>query len=216
MNTRNIRLATLLVMAIALSLATAPDTRAQVGKNTGVLNPNTATAAALAGLPGVNPDLAGRIVAGRPYPDMDALDKTLASGLSAEQRKALYARLFLPINLNTASVASIRMVPGVGRRMTWEFQEYRPYRGIAEFRREIGKYVDDAEVARLEQYVFVPMDANKAGDAALMTIPGLTDALLKALKQARPFADIDDFRAKIGKHASEPEASRLARYVTVN
>ena len=59
------------------------------------------------------------------------------------------------------------MVPGVGRRMSREFREYRPYRGMAEFRREIGKYVDDAEVARLEQYVFVPIKLNRASDRAL-------------------------------------------------
>jgi hypothetical protein len=37
--------------------------------------------------------------------------------------------------------------------MLREFKEYRPYRGIEQFRREIGKYVNAAEVARLERYV---------------------------------------------------------------
>jgi hypothetical protein len=39
--------------------------------------------------------------------------------------------------------------------MRHEFEEYRPYRDLAQFRREIGKYVDDAEVARLEKYVTI-------------------------------------------------------------
>jgi hypothetical protein len=39
--------------------------------------------------------------------------------------------------------------------MQHEFEEYRPYRGIEQFRREIGKYVDSAEVARLERYVTI-------------------------------------------------------------
>jgi hypothetical protein len=39
--------------------------------------------------------------------------------------------------------------------MRHEFEEYRPYSDIARFRREIGKYVDNAEVARLEQYVTI-------------------------------------------------------------
>ena len=34
-----------------------------------------------------------------------------------------------------------------------EFEEYRPYTNIEQFRREMGKYWDAAEVARLEQYV---------------------------------------------------------------
>jgi hypothetical protein len=38
-------------------------------------------------------------------------------------------------------------------RMAHEFEEYRPYTSLEQFRREIGKYVDAAEVARLESYV---------------------------------------------------------------
>ena len=47
----------------------------------------------------------------------------------------------------------IELIPGVGGRMRHEFEEYRPYTSIEQFRREIGKYVDDDEVARLERYV---------------------------------------------------------------
>ncbi|MEP6551033.1 MAG: hypothetical protein ABJB95_07610 [Gemmatimonadales bacterium] len=34
-------------------------------------------------------------------------------------------------------------------------EQYRPYTSIEQFRREIGKYVDKAEVARLEQYIVI-------------------------------------------------------------
>jgi hypothetical protein len=34
-----------------------------------------------------------------------------------------------------------------------EFDEYRPYRAMAQFERETGKYVDDGEVARMARYV---------------------------------------------------------------
>ena len=37
--------------------------------------------------------------------------------------------------------------------MAHEFQEYRPYKSMQQFRREIGKYVDAEEIARLEMYV---------------------------------------------------------------
>ena len=40
-----------------------------------------------------------------------------------------------------------------GRGMLREFKEYRPYKNIEQFRKEIGKYVDKKEVARLEKYV---------------------------------------------------------------
>ena len=37
--------------------------------------------------------------------------------------------------------------------MAHEFEEYRPYTSMEQFRREIGKYVNEDEVARLERYV---------------------------------------------------------------
>ena len=61
--------------------------------------------------------------------------------------------VFVPINLNTASDEDILSIPGVGQRMLREFKEYRPYQNIEKFRREIGKYVNAKEVARLERYV---------------------------------------------------------------
>jgi DNA uptake protein ComE-like DNA-binding protein len=61
----------------------------------------------------------------------------------------------VPMNINTATDAQILAIPGVGPRMLREFKEYRPYTSIEQFRREIGKYVDKAEVARLEQYIVI-------------------------------------------------------------
>jgi hypothetical protein len=37
--------------------------------------------------------------------------------------------------------------------MRHEFEEYRPYSAMAQFQREMGKYVDDEEVARMSRYV---------------------------------------------------------------
>jgi DNA uptake protein ComE-like DNA-binding protein len=61
----------------------------------------------------------------------------------------------VPVNINTATDAQILAIPGVGPRMLKEFKEYRPWTSMAQFRREIGKYVDKAEVARLEQYITI-------------------------------------------------------------
>lgn len=61
----------------------------------------------------------------------------------------------VPVNINTATDAEILKIPGVGPRMLREFKEYRPWTSIEQFRREIGKYVDKAEVARLEQYIVI-------------------------------------------------------------
>jgi hypothetical protein len=61
--------------------------------------------------------------------------------------------VFVPVSLNGGSDEDILSIPGAGRRMVREFKEYRPYTNIEQFRKEIGKYVDKKEVARLEKYV---------------------------------------------------------------
>ena len=83
------------------------------------------------------------------------VDKVLAKSLSEKQRDSVYAAVFIPIDLNTATGDEILLIPGVGSRMRHEFEEYRPYTSIEQFRREIGKYVDKVEVARLEKYVAI-------------------------------------------------------------
>ena len=206
----------LYVTTIALlAVAYAEPTVAQVGSNMGAANPNRATEEELMALPHVDEALAAAIVAGRPYLSMTDLHSVVGGALDEEARGELYAQFFLPINLNTASREEILLVPGVGGRMAHEFEEYRPYIKIEQFRREIGKYVDDDEVARLEQYVFVPIDLNSASDEAIMSIPGMGPRMLHEFKEYRPYAKIEQFRREIGKYVDDAEVARLERYVTI-
>ena len=119
-----------------------------------MLDPNSATKEQLTAVPGMTAAAADALIAGRPYSDMVAVDKALAS-LGADARKTVYAKVWKPIDLNSAKGEEILLIPGVGPRMRHEFEEYRPYKNIEQFRREIGKYVDKTEVARLEQYVTI-------------------------------------------------------------
>ncbi len=121
--------------------------------NTGVMNANAATAEEIAGLPHMDEILAEVVVNNRPFVTIGELNHLLSSDLDDDQLEALYGRLFVPINLNDATRSDILLIPGIGGRMAHEFEEYRPYSTIEQFRREIGKYVDEEEVARLEQYV---------------------------------------------------------------
>jgi DNA uptake protein ComE-like DNA-binding protein len=121
-----------------------------------LVNANTATEAQIATVPGLAP-IAAQIVAKRPYASPTALDAALGAGnIPADTRKLLYQRIWVPMNLNTATPADIMLIPGMTPRMMNEFREYKPYRSIGQFRYEIGKYVSKQEVARLEAYVFVP------------------------------------------------------------
>lgn len=139
----------------AMTIGAATDTAATAAQAGGLLDPNSATREQIAGLPGMTPALADSVVARRPLGNMLAVDSVLGRSLSEEQRDTIYARMFTPVALNTASDAEILLIPGIGPRMLHEFKEYRPYDNVARFRREMGKYVDSTEVARLERYVKV-------------------------------------------------------------
>ena len=181
-----------------------------------LIEPNIATEQQLAALPHVDAALAKAIVDNRPFLSMADLNTLLSGSLTEDQLAELYAGMFLHVNLNAASEAEILLIPGVGPRMAHEFEEYRPYRSLEQFRREIGKYVNEQEVARLEQYVFIPLNLNTAGDADLMTIPGLGNRMLHEFKEYRPYRTIEQFRREIGKYVNEKEVARLERYVTLD
>jgi DNA uptake protein ComE-like DNA-binding protein len=120
----------------------------------GMLDPNAATKEQLASAPGMSAAAADALIAGRPFADMRAVDKALGSHVT--DRKTVYTRIWKPIDLNKATKDEMKLIPGVGDRMAREFEEYRPWTSVEQFRREIGKYVDKDEVARLEQYVSIP------------------------------------------------------------
>jgi DNA uptake protein ComE-like DNA-binding protein len=204
-----------LVLLAALALAPR-SALAQVGDNRdGVLNPNLASADEMATLPGLDHATAEAIVEARPHLGMLAFHRFLDEHLDAGDRAALYERLFVPLNLNDTSREEILLVPGVGERMAHEFEEYRPYVHLAEFHREIAKYVDDEEVARLAQYVFVPIDLNTASSEDILSIPGVGERMLHEFEEYRPYTSIEQFRREIGKYVDEGEVARLERYVTI-
>lgn len=125
----------------------------QLAHADGLLDANSATADELRALPHIGDALVETITANRPFETIGELNRLLSESLDDEQLDELYGKVFVPLRLNSASNADIRLIPGVGGRMAHEFEEYRPYESMEQFRREIGKYVDEDEVARLEQYV---------------------------------------------------------------
>jgi DNA uptake protein ComE-like DNA-binding protein len=205
-----------LATALILIVGVPASLDGQAGRRGDVLDANTASEKQLLSVSNLTPALVKGILQNRPFLSMTDLDAVVAPALSREQRTDVYRRLFVQINLNNASDAEILLVPGVGNRMLDEFKEYRPYKALAQFRREIGKYVDDKELARLEQYVFVPINLNTATDADILSIPGVGQRMLTEFKEYRPYKAMQQFRREIGKYVDDREVARLERYVTLN
>lgn len=120
---------------------------------------------------------------------------------------------FTLLNLNTASSDDFKSIPGVGDRMVREFEEYRPYISIAEFRREIGKYVDDDIVEAYEAYVYVPVDINDSDAETLKQLSGVDDSVAASLMDARPYDDNAAFLAELAQYISAEDLAVAPFYL---
>jgi len=191
-------------------------TQAQVGRSEGLVNPDLASEKELLAMPHMTATIVKSIMERRPFLKMTDLNALLVQYLKKEQLADLYGKMFVQINLNTATEEEILMIPGTGKRMLREFLEYRPYKTLAQFHKEIGKYVNDKELARLEQYVFVPIHLNTGSDEDILSIPGTGKRMLREFKEYRPYTNLEQFRKEIGKYVDKKEVARLERYVTLN
>lgn len=117
------------------------------------------------------------------------------------------------MNLNTTAEADFKIIPGVGDKMAHEFEEYRPYISIKQFKREIGKYVDEDEVERYLNYVFVPVELNTASKEDIMALPGVGKKMTHEFEEYRPYKNMEQFRKEIGKYVDDNELKRLERLV---
>jgi len=203
-------------VAFTLALLLAAPAVAQVGKSLGVVDANTIAEADLAKLPGMTPAIAKAVVAARPFDSIVAFNTfLLGQKLTQEQANELYKSAFIHINLNTATGEEILLVPGAGKRMAREFAEYRPWKSYAQFEKEIGKYVDAKEVARLAQYTFIPVNLNTATDDDIISIPGAGRRMVREFKEYRPWKAQAQFEKEIGKYVDAKEVKRLWRYVVI-
>jgi DNA uptake protein ComE-like DNA-binding protein len=175
---------------------------------TGVLNANLATEEELSGI-GLPAEIVTQIVEKRPFLDMAQFEAVLGS----EGKEELYKKIFVPLNLNTTAEKDFKIIPGVGDRMAHEFEEYRPYTSVAQFKKEIGKYVDETEVARYLHYVFVPVELNTASEADIKALPGVGDRMAHEFEEYRPYKNMAQFRKEISKYVDDKELSRLERLV---
>ena len=118
------------------------------------------------------------------------------------------------LNLNTASGNDfLAQIPGLGNKMVHEFEEYRPYKSVQQFRREMGKYVPAEKIAEYEKYVYVPIAENDSDAATLQQIPGLDATEAEALVAGRPYASREAFLTKLAGKVSAEELAVAKTYL---
>jgi radical SAM superfamily enzyme with C-terminal helix-hairpin-helix motif len=184
-------------------------------------------------IPGITDDIAAELIAVRPYNDYATFLTKLATVLTPEQveyaknyldgydmsaeatpaatlEATAVAQTFTLFDLNTATSEQLLTIPDFSNRMVREFMEYRPYISILQFRKEIGKYVDEAQVAAWEKYVYVPVQIDASDVETLKQIPGVTDEIAAELIAARPYSTSEAFLTKLAT-ALTPEQVEYAK-----
>src|SRR5262245_37002541 len=96
----------------AADSAAPPSAAAPAPATEAFLNPDVATREELMTVPGVDAALADALIAGRPYTDMTKVDAVIGNKLTDEQKDVFYARVWKPLDLNSATEAEILLIPG--------------------------------------------------------------------------------------------------------
>jgi protocatechuate 3,4-dioxygenase beta subunit len=151
-----------------------------------------------------------------PVVDFSASDNSLNSTAADDDLVTpVLIQPFTLFNLNTMTREQILSIPNTSNRMVREFEEYRPYISIAQFRREIGKYVDSATIAGYETYVYVPVDFNSSDAVTLMQIAGIDDAVAQQLIAQRPFTDQAAFLAALTSIAPDVDLNYAVNFLSM-
>lgn len=119
------------------------------------VNLNTGTPEEIILIPGAGKRMVREFAEYRPWKTWAQFDKEISKYVGQPETDRLKQYVFIPVRLNTATDADILSIPGAGNRMVREFKEYRPWKTKEQFEKEIGKYVNAREVARLWRYVVI-------------------------------------------------------------
>ena len=119
------------------------------------VNLNTGTPEEILLIPGAGKRMVREFAEYRPWKTWTQFDKEIGKYVGQTETDRLKQYVFIPVNLNTATDEDILSIPGAGARMVREFKEYRPWKTQQQFEKEIGKYVNAREVARLWRYVVI-------------------------------------------------------------
>lgn len=137
------------------SNAAPVDTTPSAFPTAALVDPNTASEADLAAVPGMSEAAVAAILNGRPFATPTEMNDAIGDALDDDARATVYARVFIPVGLNTGAEDDYKLIPSTmsAGKLAHEFEEYRPYESMEQFSREMSKYVSAEEVAYLARFV---------------------------------------------------------------
>jgi hypothetical protein len=206
---------------LMISVAGSTPANAQLGRQQGLVEPNVAADSAMVGLPHLNAQIVEALKAARPILSATKLDSLLAGrSLTTAQRAELYGRMFVHVDVNRGTDAELNLIPGMNAARLAAIKAARPWRNFETFRTELAKNATAAEVARLEQYLFIPVELNTFTEAIMDSFASIgvgTRQWKREFDEYRPWTSMEQFDREIGKYlrGRPEELQRLRRYVVI-
>lgn len=219
---RSDRLLKISLTTLASAVLLSSSASAQLGKQAGLVEPNVAADSTLAAIAPLNADIAAALKAARPILSVVDLDALLGGkGIAKPARTELYKKVFVHVDLNRGTDAEFMLIPGVDAKMLTAIKSGRPYATFAPFTAAVTKASNASEAARIEQYVFIPIELNTFTPELMDTFAGIgvgTRQWKREFAEYRPWTSMEQFEREIGKYVRNrpTELKRLQRYVIIN
>ena len=96
-----------------------------------LLNANLASEASLLEA-GLSQEVVTQIINERPFLAIESFVEVLGASADLD---VVFAKVFVPLNINVTAEDTFKLIPGVGDRMAHEFEEYKPYVNLNQFRK---------------------------------------------------------------------------------
>ena len=210
------------LVACTLSAGIAERAGAQLGRQQGLVEPNVVADSTMTVLPHMNAGIAQLLRESKPILSAVVLDSLLASrSLTKAQRAELFGKMFVHVDVNRGTDAELLLIPGVDATKLKAIKAGRPYTAFAQFQAALGKSMSAAEVARIEQYVFIPIELNTFTTETMDSFASIgvgTRQWKREFAEYRPWTSMEQFDREISKYLRNrpQELKRLARYVIIN
>jgi hypothetical protein len=204
------------LMLVGLALPAA----APLGRQQGLVEPNVAADSQFQRLK-LSEHAVHLIGEAKPILSAVALDSILnAAGLNPAQRRELYKSMFVHVDLNRGTDAEFMLIPGMTAQTLATIKGGRPWASFESFQSALGKTMKADEVARIEQYLFIPIELNTFTEPLMDTFAPIgvgTRRWKREFAEYRPWTSEAQFRREIGKYvrANPKEVDRLWRYVII-
>jgi radical SAM superfamily enzyme with C-terminal helix-hairpin-helix motif len=143
-----------------------------------------------------------------------------AKGVSKPQRTELFAKTFVHVDVNRGTDAELMLIPGMDAKKLAAIKAGRPWKAFDAFQAAMTKATNAAEAARIEQYVFIPIELNTFTESIMDSFASIgvgTRQWKREFAEYRPWTSMEQFDREIGKYVrSRPtELQRLKRYVII-